>query len=166
MRENKTRLTAHHFMSASSDSQSHSFSSSCFFFSKGTPSKCIPPSSPNLSFSPLPGPWQIVQFGQSINLSLPSGLVLRRVIYGQHAHATSYIPESNTLNGMNIWRWKERQKNVGQINLPFVCHTLILCHRLTSAKSSKWNSTAGLEYKECNTSVWLEQRGWEYILID
>lgn len=46
MRKNKTILTAHHFPSARSDGQSHSFPARLFVFA-GTPSKC--PLSPFLA---------------------------------------------------------------------------------------------------------------------
>lgn len=168
MRKNKTSLTAHHFMSAPSDSPLVPHLVACCF--TGTSSKCIPLRllRPVFFFPP----WPVTDsWVQSINLSQPqSGPVLCGATYGQNAHTTAHIPGSVMLNGINIWQWIEREiereKNGGQFNLPSVCHTLIPCHRLTSAKPSKWNSRATFEYKEWSTSVGFQPSGWVYLPTD
>ncbi len=134
MRKNKTSLTAHHFMSAPSDSLSHSLPV-YLFVSQGHHQNASLHLLRPVFFSP---PWPVTDSSvQSINLSLPqSGPVLCRATYGQSAHSTAHIPESVTLNGINIWRWRKREKR--RSNQSALCRrTLIPCHRLTSAKPSK-----------------------------
>lgn len=108
MRKNKTSLTAHHFMSTPSDSLFHSFSYSCLChrgYHQNAP-LCLPQP---VFFATL---WPETDNSvQSINLCLPqSGPVLCRATYGQKTLTQAHIPVSVTLNGINIWWWKEREK--------------------------------------------------------
>lgn len=163
MRKNKTSLTAHHFLSAPSDSLSHSFPIE-LFVSQGHHQNASLRLLRPVFFFPL---WPVTDSSvQSINLSLPQSgpNALQGHVWTEHTHKTTHIPESVTLNGINIWRWREWENNEGQINLPSDCRTLIPCHRITSAKPSKWNSSAAFEYKECNVWVGLEHSGWEHLV--
>lgn len=84
MRKNKTSLTAHHFMSAPSDSLSHSLPI-YLFVSQGHHQNASLRLLRPVFFSP---PWPVTDSSvQSINLSQPqSGLVLFRAMHGQNAH--------------------------------------------------------------------------------
>lgn len=131
-----------------------SLSTSCLFHRNTI--KMHPSVSSDLSFSP---PWSVTDGSvQSINLSLQSGPLLCWAKYRRSTHNSPHPRASHA-------KWDkrllvERERNRGQINLPSVCHTLIPCHRLTSAKPSKWNSSAGFEYKPQHSQT--EHSGWEY----
>ena len=150
MRENKTRLTVHHFMSAHSDNPSHLFSSSCL--SHRDTIKMQPSFSCDLSFSPLSGLSQIAQCNLSTSASPGQG----------HYFVKPRMDRTHTHNTAHPWvrhkKWDkhlvvERQKKIiGQINLPSFHHPLVpvkgcnLCNKL--------NSCAAFEYRDCSPSVW------------
>lgn len=102
MRKNKTSLTAHHFMSAPSDSLSHSFPRLVVCFT-GTPSKCIPLSPPTCLFLPSPGLWQIVQYNLSTSVCLSQG----------HSSVEPRMDRAHTHNGPHLWvRHAKRDKHL------------------------------------------------------
>jgi len=120
MRKNKTSLTAHHFLSAPSDRPIPLIPRHLVCFT-GTSSECIPPSPTCLL---LPLPWPVTDSSvQSINPRPPQpGPMLCWATNGRDARATARIPESVTLNGINIWRWRGRERrrsNQSTLCLPY-----------------------------------------------
>lgn len=128
-----------------------------------------PSVSSDLSFSPFPGLWQIVEYNLSTSVCLGHGQCFVRLsIKNRHTHTTHthiyiHIPESVTLNGINIQCWRETEKqrsNQSALRLPYTDP----CHRLTSptnetpvmhlntktaALQSGFNTDDGSEWTHC-----------------
>lgn len=131
MRRNKTSLTAHHFMSAPSDSLSHSFPVYLFVSSRHHQNaypRLLRPVGSFIFFSSISPLWPVTDTSvQSINLSLPqSGTALflfpsQSYAWTERARRAPHVSEAVTLNGINIWwRWRKNWRSNQSALLPGV----------------------------------------------
>lgn len=145
MRRNKISLTAHHFMSAPSDSLSHSFPVYLFVSPRrhqnASPRLLRPVFSFFFPFSPL---WPVTDTSvQSINLSLPqSGTAHFFFFFPRTMHGHSALAQHRArLRGRHTKWDKHLAVEEEKLEVKSICsaawRTLIPCHRMTAATHGK-----------------------------
>ena len=173
MRKNKTSLTAHHFMSASTDSPSHSLPASSCLFRRDTIKMHPPVSLPSdLSFfSPLPGLWQIVQY--NLSTLQPASVRAAAFVEPTYVRTVHTHTQAARIPRVRHAKWdkhlaaeSERKTEVKSICPLSAIHWSPVMGWPLQKKTSKWNCSAAFEYKQCDASVRLRRSGGERTLTD